>query len=570
VLLNCREIPSGTVMTTDVCIIGAGPAGLSLARQLRNRGLRIAVLERGGPPGRPQGLVDDGVVAVGSDFETPPAIPPRFAGGANEWIVRLPWCRRGARMVPLSPIDLEARPWVPNSGWPITWSELERAYRRANEVLGLDPDGYDVDAWESPDRPRFELEPEGFTTAIERVARSEVFTQNAWRDLAAAPDVTVCLHAPVGSLSGEGCIDHVELDVGRRARISMTAQVFVLASGGLDNPRLLLGANEGRGVGSARDVVGRYYMDHLRFVSGDFVPADRTVIARAGLYDLRPARGGAVMGKIVPSAETLRTHELLHSGASLLPRVPVEIEAALGEMVAMVGRLRRGRRPEELPSVRSVVRSAAFVARTVPEMAVRQRRFPPRTDAGWSATSGNARRYERFSVEHQVEQAPDERNRVQLGAAMDEFGRPTVDLTWRWGELDLRSARETQKLFGEAVSKNAIGTFVPTPWDDDRPPLTTPSGAYHPLGGTRMHSSPRHGVVDADCGVHGVRNLFVAGSSVFPTGGYANPTLTLVALSIRLADHLVRRLTRTNVIQSAQGRGSWAWLAALGAALFSG
>jgi choline dehydrogenase-like flavoprotein len=570
VLRNCDDIPSGTALQTDVCIVGAGPAGLTIAKGLCGQGLRIALLERGGPPGRPQGLLDNGVTVSDSDFEAPPTIPARFAGGANEWIVRLPWYARGARMVPLSPIDLEARAWVPNSGWPIGWSELASAYRRANDLLGMGCRGYAVDEWETTGQPRLELESAGFTTAIERFSRSDVFTRQAWRDLSASSDVTIYLHARVGALRGSSDhIESVEIDAGARARLHITAQVFVLASGGLDNPRLLLSANDGRGVGASMSVVGRYYMDHLRFLSGELVPADRRLFCRTGLYDLRPTADGIVMGKIVPCEELLRTSELLHSGAALLPRVPREVEAALHGVAASLKQLREEKRADSLPPIGSFVRAAGYLARTVPEMAVRQRRFPPRTDAGWSSMSGNNRRYERFSVEHQVEQAPDEANQVRLSEACDPYGRPNVDITWRWGELDLRSARETQRLFGEAVEKKRLGTFTPSPWNDDRPPLTTPSGAYHPMGATRMNVNARHGVVDADARVHGVRNLFVAGSSVFPTGGYANPTLTLLAMSIRLADHLARRLTRcAQVFQSADGRGSFFWLAALGAVLF--
>ena len=174
------------------------------------------MLERGGHPGRPTGLVRDGVDASDSDFEPPPQIPPRFGGGANEWIVRLPWQRFGVRMVPLSPIDLEARSWIPHSGWPIDWTELERNYVRAHALLKLGRWGYNVEAWESEQHPRLPLEAAGFTTAAERFSRSDIFTRDAWRELQDAPDVTIFLHAPVGVLTGPNDrVEHVEIDVER-------------------------------------------------------------------------------------------------------------------------------------------------------------------------------------------------------------------------------------------------------------------------------------------------------------------------------------------------------------------
>jgi choline dehydrogenase-like flavoprotein len=556
-------------LATDVCIIGAGPAGLTIARQLLGRGLRIAVLERGGPPGRPLGLICDGVTAADSDFEAPPMIPPRFGGGANEWIVRLPWLRYGVRMVPLSPIDLEARPWIPDSGWPIGWDELERYYRRAHSLLKLGRWGYDVETWETDAQRRLPLEAAGFTTAMEHFSRSDIFTREAWHELEAADDVTVFLHAPVGSLNGSpDHIDHLELDAGERNRLRMTAQVYVLACGSLDNSRLLLSANGGRGIGEANDVVGHYYMDHLRFISGELTPSGPKMFGRTGLYDIRSTPAGVVMGKLVPTDELLRSEELLQSGATLLPRVRPEIESALDEVTSALGALRRWEWPERFPSTASIARVASLLAGTVPEMAIRQRRFPPRTDAGWSSTSRNDRRYSRFTVEHQVEQAPDPSNRVRLGPSGGEFGRPTVELSWRWGELDLFSARETQRLFGEAVEKTGTGTFTPTAWTE-HPPLTTPSGAYHPMGTTRMNPSPRRGVVDANSRVHGQRNLFVAGNSVFPTGGYANPTFTLVAMSMRLADFIIRGVaSHASLVHSIPSLASFFCFDAFGAGWF--
>jgi choline dehydrogenase-like flavoprotein len=569
VLLDSRSVPSGTTLESDVCIIGAGPAGIMIALELKGRGFRVALLDRGGPPGLPLGLRHDGVTATESDFQSPPRPPARFGGGANEWIVRLPWQQRGVRMVPLGSIDLAARPWVPHSGWPFGWDELEPWYLRAHRRLGLGRWGYGPDVWECPDRRRLPLESFGFTTAMERFPRAEVFTRQAWDELRSAPDVTVILGSPVGQLIGtDDRVEHVEIDSGCPGRLRMTARQFVLACGGLDNPRLLLTANGCKGIGEARDVVGRYYMDHLRCISGSLVPADRSMFEMTGLYDIRSTPAGLVMGKLVPTDDLLRDKRLLNSSAQLLPKPADDVVAAMDEVRSTLESLRSRRRPARLP-IGAAARLALFAGRTFPEMAVRQRRMPPRTDAGWSAMKGNARRYARFDVEHQLEQAPDPDNRVRLGDQRDDFGRPTIDLRWRWSEPDLHSARATQGLFAEAVQQSGLGTFNPTDWDE-HPPVTTPEGAFHPMGGTRMHTDPSRGVVDRTSRVHGVDNLHVAGSSVFPTGGYANPTFTLLALSARLAGSIVRHLTaRAHVVQAATGRGSMYLAAALVSSVFS-
>jgi choline dehydrogenase-like flavoprotein len=148
-----------------------------------------------------------------------------------------------------------------------------------------------------------------------------------------------------------------------------------------------------------------------------------------------------------------------------------------------------------------------------------------------------------------AEQAPNPDSRVTLTGERDALGMPRVALDWRLSPIDKRSVRVTMEALDGELRRLDLGTCTPEPWlAEDGPdwevdPLISnhPIGGFHHMGTTRMAASPRAGVVDADCRVHGVANLYVAGSSVFPTGGWANPTLTIVALALRLADHLGRR-----------------------------
>jgi choline dehydrogenase-like flavoprotein len=545
VLVDCRDLPSGSSIDTDVCVVGCGPAALSFARALDGARIRVAMFERGGESGPPRGVTEPGAAVVASDFEAPPRPVGRFGGAANEWIVRLPWNRRGVRMVPLSPVDLESRPWIADSGWPLAWDELDHYYRLAHEHMGLGPYGYGPGTWEDGRSPRLALEPFGFTTAMERFPRSSVFTTEAFDALRASSNVTVHLHGSIGSLEGEpGRVTHGEIDAGTRARLRVDADVFVVAGGGLDNPRLLLASRSGAGYGCQHDNAGRYFMDHLRTISGSITPTDGHLFDRCGLYDIRLADGALVMGKLTPTDEHLRHHELLNSGAMLLPKPPAEVQQAISDTRAAVSGLRARQLPEWRPALRAAATATRYLVPTAARMAVRQRRFPPSTDAGWSNLGGNAQRFATFAVEHQIEQVPNRENRVRLGGHPDEFGRPGLEIVWRWSAADTASLRRTQELFEEACRRSGMGRFEPVGWDE-HPALTTPGGAFHPTGATRMHTDPRRGVVDADARVHGVANLFVAGSSVFPTGGYANPTFTVVALALRLADRVRAELTST-------------------------
>jgi choline dehydrogenase-like flavoprotein len=341
----------------------------------------------------------------------------------------------------------------------------------------------------------------------------------------------------VGMLQGEpDRVTHAEVDNGAQGRLTVVARQFVLAGGGIENPRQLLAARNGGGYGTGHDVVGRYYMDHLRFISGVLTPHDATTIQRSGLYDIRETTDGAVvMGKLVPTDQLLRDHRLLHSGAMLLPKLPQELVADVRALMTGARSAVTGKGLPKMSVWRDAFGGAIGLTAMAGRMAIRQRRLPPRTDAGWSGLGGRGR-FTQFAVELQVEQAPVRSNQVRLNG-VSALGRPTAELVWRWSQVDLESARRTQELFASAISSSGIGNFESTPWDE-RPPLTTPSGAYHPTGGTRMHSDPTRGVVDADTRVHGVTNLYVTGSSVFPTSGYANPTLTIVALALRTGRHL--------------------------------
>ena len=143
---------------------------------------------------------------------------------------------------------------------------------------------------------------------------------------------------------------------------------------------------------------------------------------------------------------------------------------------------------------------------------------------------------ELYGIHVMAEQAPTATSRVRLGRRVDRLGLPVTVLDWRLNRRDVDSIRQTVDIFGESVRRAGVGTVTSTLGAGQPPPAIF--GNWHHLGTTRMHDDPTHGVVDENCRVHGMANLYIAGGSVFPTGGYANPTLTIVAMSLRLADHL--------------------------------
>ncbi|MEQ8935908.1 MAG: GMC family oxidoreductase [Amphiplicatus sp.] len=141
-----------------------------------------------------------------------------------------------------------------------------------------------------------------------------------------------------------------------------------------------------------------------------------------------------------------------------------------------------------------------------------------------------------------MEQSPNKESRILLDhASRDRFDRPRLKLDWRINDQDLKTIRLVAEETGKAFAEQNIARLriAPEIVEGGHPDLGMHS---HHMGTTRMSALPRDGVVDGDCRVHGVENLFIGGSSVFPTGGGCNPTFTIVCLALRLGDHISRNL----------------------------
>lgn len=503
-LADARSLPDQSQIETDVCIVGAGPAGITVARELNGQPFRVCIVESGGkrPDVATQSL--SRLVFDGSEL-MPDARERRrqFGGNANLWRVGRRPIRSLVRYLPLDEVDFAVRPWVPHSGWPFTRSTLDPYYARAHEAAGLGTYAYDP-----PDRPQ-PLPLDGqVRTSVEWFGTGRPFTRDALGEFRRSANLTVLLHASGGFLheaSDGGRIERLHIDCLNGRRHTVTAEVFVLAAGGIENPRLLLLSNERSpaGIGNAHDLVGRYFMDHFH-VLGTLVPSDRALLDKAGLYDVRALPDGRVMGcKLNVTPAVMERERLLNSALKLDARI--------------------------------LSRPLSAFASTYARLMVKHRQLRP-SYFGWSELAAPMQRFAEFATHLQIELAPVPSNRVTLSAERDRLGRPLPSVHWRWDELSRRSVQGAASILAESFARAGLGRLeLPL---EDPPPLPNALGINHHMGATRIHTDPKQGVVDANCRVHGVSNLYVAGSSVFPTGGYANPTLTIIALAIRLGDRL--------------------------------
>jgi choline dehydrogenase-like flavoprotein len=513
VLVDARQLEDGSHIASEVCIVGAGPAGLAIALELAGGPGRVCVVESGGLAADPWA---DDLARLGADgdFFPPENARRRQLGGtANVWDVRVTPAGGGCRFVPLDAIDFEARAAVPHSGWPLSYRDLAPFYARALRRCGVDGESFRVEDCVAPGFAALPLDASRVVTSIERFGPATAFTRGAREALERATNVSVVLHATVAALetpAGGDAVTRATVACAGGRRHTVSATLFVLAAGGIENPRLLLLA----GLGNHHDVVGRFFMDHHNVRAGFLVPAERRLLENAALYDLRQVRGTPIMAKLRVAEGLRRDEGLLNAAARLDP----------------------GRAP--LALARNLAAAASSLAAgALRALATRSARGL----YGWSELGATRWRFDGFHLELQVEHAPDPANRVRLGSERDALGLPRAAVHWRWTALDLDSLHHTQRILAEECERAGVARLVLPP---DGPPATTAEGGiHHHMGTTRMHADEHRGVVDAEGRVHGVRNLFVAGSSIFPTGGYANPTLTIVALAIRLGEHL-RHLMR--------------------------
>lgn len=556
-LIDARTLPHGHAITADVCIVGAGPAGLTLARELATSGLEIVILESGGDGSDPKADADAQELShgetTGDAYHTLRLIRERGLGGtAVRWSYHVPLgFDDGLRCRRLDKIDFEKRDWMPNSGWPFGLAELEPFYDRAEDALRVGR--FAPDAAEGPDG----RSPAGFPLAIGELISTEFRFVSSARFLAdhtavvrRAPTITTYLHATVTELDcseNPSVIGRVRAQSATGRDFTVTAKKVILAAGGIENTRLLLLSTEthSRGLGNRYGLVGKYYMDHPHVYGGYLKVNDVGILAGLLPHEAQLGNDVGHMWKITLSEETLRREQILNCWTAIYPRANARYRNARSSAKRMYRTLRSINKQDVLPGLHDVGNMVRGLGHFVPAALNKRRNGRPLTLQNTLPLWARARPdllIDGFELTHAVEQSPGE-STLTLGAGRDPLGKPVAHLHYVWSDLDIVSVRRTNAIIGKELSAAGIGELEIEP-GRDLPNRTKPSTPHHPTGTTRMHVDPGQGVVDENGRVHDVENLYITGSSVFPTGGHANPTLTIVALAIRLADHIRAGLRR--------------------------
>lgn len=557
-IIDYLDSSSASDLDADLCIIGAGAAGIAIARRFIGTPISVCLIEGGGATGEEQSQALYEGMSIGTPrLDAGTSRMRVFGGSCNLW---------GGGCIPLGSRDMAERDWVPDSGWPIAYDDLKPYYERAREYCQVEAHYLGDGAFLTPlARAPLAFDADKLVNYI--FARSPILFGKAYRaELEKAPNITVLLHANLlelhASASGAS-VRHARIGTVHGRKGVVRAQHYVLACGGIENARLLLLSNSvlPHGLGNQHDLVGRYFMDHPCGNMGTITAETPERLTRP--YDRNLGKGPApAFPEIGLSHAFQETQRILNGRVH-----PFAVEGSVPQGIRSLRDFRAALRPsvQEENALLEARLCAALRNAPADDDDARARNDPIAMLAlrvGLGSTdiakaflqklrNKPTVRSNRVELMGYFEQAPNPDSRITLAHERDALGLPKVCVDWRLTALDRHTYRTAAALFGNELASACGGTYRPAAWlsGDDNATAEVHTTAHH-LGTTRMSDDPRRGVVDPHCRVHGVENLHVAGSSVFPTGGWAFPTFTIVALALRLADQL-RAAMRASAVSEA-------------------
>ena len=546
-IFDARSISAGEVLGADVCIVGAGAAGITLALELARASVSVVLVEAGGAKssGKSRKLYAGAVDDLDRHLRPDQDRHRQLGGTSTMW---------GGRCMPFDACDFEDRPHVPLTGWPIGRTDLDPYYERAHGWCECGDFVYDRQrALPGSDEETISGFTDGTicTSTVERWSPPTDFGKTYRAEIEGAESLRVLLNGVVVEIEAESDatrVRHVEVATFAGTRFRIAAKSIVLAGGGLEVTRLLL-ASDGvcaGGIGNQSDWLGRAYMCHLHGVVSRirFEPSRNIVFG----YEVDPD-GVFCRRRLTISPEAQREHGLLNA-YFLLDRPllgdPDHGDAVLS-LAFLAKRLAQKQSRDQIGGkaglywrhIRNILLGSPQVVSFLPRFGRRRfmhdRRVPSLLVRPKSSS---------YNLYYHSEQVPSPDSRITLGNERDELGTPRLRIDYRITDQDVESVHESHLVIGRELERQGCGTLT-FERDDPRQHIRENRAVLgHHIGTTRMSRDPGDGVVDPDCRVHGMANLFVVSASVFPTSSQAHPTLTIVALAVRLADHLKTTLNR--------------------------
>ena len=524
-LFDGKSLTNNSLHYSDVCILGGGVAGIVLAKELKKKFANIAIIESGGEQYNQEIQNLYKAHSKPENFPDPLYSRLRFLGGSsNHW---------QNNTSPLSPIDFEERSWIPNSGWPINYDEIAPYYKAAADYCGVEIYGdYNTDYWASKLSYKDVFKDSSIVQSSIKLAASPPtrFFFKYGEELKKNDRVTIYKNSTVVDLSfdeNKRQVDSVVFQTAPGKNHTMHSKIFVMCFGGIENARMLLIFNRKYNdkLGNQYDNVGRYFMEHPTPRAAHFYAFDKS---KFPFYLHNGMENGVSVSAFIDLKEdVLRDRQLTNIRMPLVPNSRYILSHGISSMHILSESLEKGELPDDIGlHMLNLIEDIDLIYE-----AYSKKLFD-------IDLSESAQKFGGYQIIAMMEQTPDRENRILLSDSKDVFGLNSLIVDWRLTEEDKERTWRSLEVVAQEIGAMNLGRFRLLKERSERLWGNQLGFSQHHMGTTRMSNSPVKGVTDSNQKVFGVNNLFVGGSSVFPTGGHVPPTLTIAALSIRLAKYI--------------------------------
>ncbi len=521
---NSPQAP--TNYEAKICIIGSGIIGLTIVSEFLNQAAADVLLIESGDFDINNELKSlDQVINTGEVDSGVEGSRARMFGGTS-----VLW---GGQVLPFSELDFAHREWINHAGWPIGLKDLENYYQRAATLLSLDNADFSENIWRKNSSIKNQLNDDFFDLTFSKWSPKPNLGVEFKKDVQKSKHVRLLTNASVMEIDlndSSNAAKTVTLKSLSGNHAQVKAGIFILACGGIDNARILLNSNKTcvNGIGNNYGVVGRYYQDHIGLYGARLIP--KNFKAFEDLFSNFLQGKHKYLPKLVLSQAQQIKNQLLNVNASI--SIQVHDDSPINNLKNFYSTLRsQGLNISTVKSLINAARTPVELVRIINSYYLKHRKHFPK-DAGY------------FLIAN-CETEPNEDSYIKLSKEQDAIGMPKAQVNWKISDLSKKTLLGFYQLVDAELDRLQIAEVK------IRPELLEPSdqwkqrcySLYHHIGATRMSTDQKMGVVDSDCRVYGIENLYIAGTSVFPTGGCANPTFTAMALSLRLTDHIKRNTT---------------------------